>query len=285
MFDIWNNHISIVEDIYEKENYQIKQNSTCHNNTCYIFFSSNNIWYPNTEEAFMQSFYKGDYYEWQRFLELPAEKIVYVRDIYKSWYVTGINRKLNSIDSVIDFLKRKTSGMRVITVGSSAGGYMAALAAALLNAEYCICFSAQFDLTVDGALGVNPFLKKYVNDKERSQYYNIVDIIKKSKIDIFYFMPAFSVTDKQQMKKVADIKNVQILKIASHRHGVPLLTGNLDYLLRQDKNFFISLFDLKKEQIVGIIPMSVKLSGVLGTCICIKNDFIKKTKRYLRRYR
>lgn len=283
MFDIWNNHINIAEETYNKENYQIKVNSDYRDNVCYIFFSSNKIWYPNAEESFRKSFIDNDYYEWKKFLELPAQKIIYVRDIYKSWYVTGINQSMNSIDAVIDFLKKQTVGMRIVTVGSSAGGYMAALTAALLSAEYCICFSAQFDLTVDGALGVNPFLKKYSRDKNRSQYYNIVDIIKKSQSDIFYFMPAFSDSDKEQMERVLDIKNVHILKIASHRHGVPLLTGNLDNLLQLDRDSLISLFDSEKGQIVEILSISIKLSGILGTCKCIKNDLIKMAKKYIRR--
>ena len=282
MFDIWNNHINIAEEIYNKENYYIKI-SGHQNNICYVFFSSNNIWYPNTEEAFRKSFIENDYYEWEKNFRLPAKKCIYVRDIYKSWYVTGINRKLNSIDAVIEFLKEQTIGMRVSTVGSSAGGYMAALTAALLKAEYCICFSAQFDLKVDGALGVNPFLKKYNDDKKKSQYYNIVEKIKKSKSDIFYLMPAFSASDKEQMEKVSTIKNVHILKIASHRHGVPLLTGNLEHLLQMNRDELSSFFDSEKGKIVGILSASIKLAGILGTCKCIKNEIIKMIKKYIRR--
>lgn len=283
MFDIWNNHIDMVEETYSRENYYLKVNSDCRNNICYIFFSSNNIWYPNTEESFKKSFIDNDYYEWRRFSELPVKKIIYVRDIYKSWYVTGVNKRMNSVDDVIEFLKKQTVGMKIVTIGSSAGGYMAALTAALLAAEYCICFSAQFDLKVDGALGVNPFLKKYCRDKNRSRYYNIVEIIKKSEADIFYLMPAFSAPDKAQMEKVLDIKNVHILKIASRRHGVPLFTGNLEYLLKSDKDSLISLFDSEKGVVVGMLSISIRLSGILGTYKCIKNDLIKMIKKCIRR--
>lgn len=283
MFDIWNDYVDIAETIYDKENYQIKVNRNCHNRVCYVFFSSNFIWFPNTEEAFIRSFVDNDYYEWRNFERLPAEKIIFVRDIFKSWYVTGINSRLNSIDAVVEFLERETAGMKVITVGSSAGGYMAALTAARLKAEYSICFSAQFDLMVDEALGVNPFLKKYLQDADRSRYYTIVDIIQESKVDIFYFMPAYSDYDLDQMSRVDKLANVHILKIASRHHGVPLLTGNLDNLLRMDKEGHIRLHAENKNRIVGIISMSIRLSGVWGTCVCIRKEILKMMKRYFGR--
>lgn len=215
--------------------------------------------------------------------DIFAEKIIYVRDIFKSWYVTGISEELNSIDALIEFLREQTTGMRVFTVGSSAGGYMASVVAALLNAEYSICFSAQFDLAVDGALETNPFIKKYSQDGSRNQYYNTTDLLRKSKTDIFYLTPAFSEDDNEQMNRVADIRNVHILKIASKRHGVPLLRGNLLKLLQMDKDSLIDLFDSKKDQIVGILPISMKLSGFWGTCCCIKNEFVRIISRYIRR--
>lgn len=283
MFDIWSNKVDIAEEIYKKENYKIKINNKCHTNTCYIFFSSNNIWYPNTEDAFKRSFVDNDYYEWMRFTDLPAEKVVYIRDIYKSWYVSGINKELNSIDAVIAFLRKQTAGMKVVTVGSSAGGYMASLTAALLNAECCVCFSAQFDLTVEGALGANPLLKKYSKDDNRNQYYNIINIIRNSKTHIFYFVPAYSEYDKEQMNKVADIENVHMLKIASHHHGVPLFSGNLGQLLQMDKDSLVSLFESYEYRVVGMLPMSIKLSGIVGTCNCIKYELIKTVRKYIRR--
>lgn len=283
MFDIWNDHVDIAEKVYQKENYIIKANYDCHNGVCYIFFSSNNIWFPNTEESFRRSFIDNDYYEWRNFGKLPAEKFIFVRDIYKSWYVTGINSRLDSVDTVIDFLRKETIGMRVITVGSSAGGYMAALMAACLNAEYSICFSGYFDLTVKGALGVNPFLKKFRQDPNKNRYYQISDIIKNSRIDIFYILPAYSDLDLEQLSRVTEIDNVHIIKIASHHHGVPLLTGNLDKLLRMSKEDLMYLFAENRNRIVGVISMSVRLSGIMGTCSCVQKDVCKVLKKFMRR--
>lgn len=283
MYDIWNNNFIVVEKIYNHGNYHIVTNANIKNKVCYIFFSSNNIWFPNTEEAFRHSFIENNYYEWMNYSSLPAEKIIYVRDIYKSWYVTGINSKLNSVDSVIDFLKEQTINMKVITVGSSAGGYMASLVAALLNAKYCICFSAQFDLITDGVLGSNPFLKKYLKDKERSKYYNIIDIIKNSETCIFYIMPAYSETDITQSNKVKEIPNIKTMKISSRRHGVPMFTGNLNNLLSMNITRLNAFFDTKQGKVMGMISISIELTGLIGTINCIKKEIIKIAKKYIRK--
>lgn len=282
MFDIWNQHNELAEKIYNETNYCIVEHFDQQNKMCFVFFSSNNIWFPNTEEAFMRSFVENDYYEWKKYSDLPVEKIIYVRDIYKSWYVTGINQRLDSVDKVIEFLEKETEGMDIVTVGSSAGGYMAALTASLLRARYCICFSPQFDLTVSGALGVNPFLKKYIQDTKRQQYYKITDIIRNSETEIFYFMPAYAKSDLEQLRKVKDVQNIKILRIASRHHGVPILKGNISTLLSLNQDELNELFDSKSEKIVGKCELSVELCGVSKTLLHMKNEIISQVRNKLR---
>lgn len=283
MYDIWNRKYKDVETIYSGQNYRIVINNTCDNGTCYIFFSSNNIWFPNTEESFNRSFIDNDYYEWTHFLNLSAEKIILIRDIYKSWYVTGVNKQENSVEKVIEFLKKQTCNMRVITVGSSAGGYMAALTASLINADRCICFSAQFNLTTGNIIEKNPFLLKFKNDPNRSKYYNITDLIANSKTCIFYIMPAYSKEDVLQMKNVENISNIKILQIFSYHHGVPILTGNLDKLLSMNKKDLERFFDSKKGKIIGMIRASVELCGISSTLSSIVYEVKKVCKKIVRR--
>ena len=283
MFDIWSKEIDIAKNVYERDNYTIKLNPDCRNGICYIFFSSNNIWFPNTEEAFRRSFVDNDYYEWYKFDKLSAEKFIFVRDIYKSWYVSGINSRINSIDALLSLLKQETQGMKIITVGSSAGGYMAALAAVCLDADYSISFSPQFDLSVKGVLGVNPLLKKYQYIFERSRYYQIGDIIKNSETDIFYFMPVYCKQDLEQLEKVAEFDNVHIIKIASKHHGIPLFTGNLYDLLCLDKKELKCLFTEYNNKIIDMISISIRLSGMRGTFIAVYKDLLKLIKKKIRR--
>lgn len=58
----------------------------------------------------------------------------YIRDIWLSWYVVGINAKYNTIDALIRKMREETEGMQVITVGVSSGGFIAAILASSLKA-------------------------------------------------------------------------------------------------------------------------------------------------------
>ena len=53
--------------------------------------------------------------------------MIFVRDMWKQWYINGINQKIDSVEKVIEFLRTETENMRVTTVGNSSGGYMATL--------------------------------------------------------------------------------------------------------------------------------------------------------------
>ena len=75
-----------------------------------------------------------------------AEEIIFVRDIYKIWCINGINVKVDSQDKLAKFLKQIVGNREVITVGSSAGGYMAILFGTLLNASSIYALSPQVNL-------------------------------------------------------------------------------------------------------------------------------------------
>ena len=62
------------------------------------------------------------------------DKWRFVRDVYKQWYLKGVNAEIDSIEKLYEFLKAETEGYQIVTVGSSAGGYAAVLFGYLLNA-------------------------------------------------------------------------------------------------------------------------------------------------------
>lgn len=98
------------------------------NKKCFIFCSSNGLYFPNTEGCFFDEICMKDRYEWESVALkiLPyVEKIILLRDVRKSYYVTGINEKINSIDLLINDMREETEGYDIFTVGSSAGGYLA----------------------------------------------------------------------------------------------------------------------------------------------------------------
>jgi hypothetical protein len=104
-----------INKIYNKNNYKIIRKSTNHNK-CYIFFSSNGIYYPNTNKIFDYNIIKKNRFEWEEIAKdiKIADKLIYVRDIYKSWYHFGINNKISTIDKLVLFLKKETKNIKNI---------------------------------------------------------------------------------------------------------------------------------------------------------------------------
>lgn len=142
----------------EQDNYKILYNSLGEKDECIIFFSSNNIYYPNTQDQLEDTIEKNKF-EWENIAKSKSiltkyGKMIFVRDMWKQWYINGINQKIDSVEKVIEFLRTETENMRVTTVGNSSGGYMATLVAQKLNAKMAYCVSGQFDIAIK--LAVNP---------------------------------------------------------------------------------------------------------------------------------
>lgn len=271
-FDIWDSHNEVVLQAYQGDNYQCFDTGV-ESDICYILFSSNGLYYPNTREVFEEQIMKKDRYEWKWVVQnsqIPkrAAKIIYVRDIYKEWYSRGINSKINSIEKTLEFLKKLTEGYRVITVGSSAGGYMAVLSAIKLNAEYCINFSGQYRIADD--LG-NPF-------------YNLTDMLDNYRGKIFYFVPAHCDNDKEQYCLVEKKECIKIFFFNESKHASTMLIGNMSYIISMTEKNLLQLHRKysgekinKIEFLLHTVPLH-KISGILfGE---IRGFFIRKSGKH-----
>lgn len=114
----------------------------------YIFFSSHGLYFPTTIDEFQKQVVQGDKYEWVNIskneqLREKASKFIFIRDIYKNWCLHGINSRCNSLHDLATLLTKYTEGKNIITVGSSAGGYMAIALGCMLNAKTIFAFSPQ----------------------------------------------------------------------------------------------------------------------------------------------
>ena len=91
MFDIWNREEPLASEQYRKPNYCTREHGV-KDGWCVIYCSSNDIWYPNEEDAFRRSFVEGDYYEWKNVGCDRAAKEIFVRDIFvvKAWNTPSI---------------------------------------------------------------------------------------------------------------------------------------------------------------------------------------------------
>jgi hypothetical protein len=214
------------------ENYKIIE-TTIKNGKCIVFFSGNGLYFPNTY-AELQKTISSDRYEWEKLYSKHYEKIIFIRDVYKQWYVEGISDVINSIDKLNLFLDKEIEGFSSTFIGSSAGGYAAVLLGDLCNADLIISLSGQFDL-IDEKKRQKANQILYKSKDER--YLKLDDL--KSK-NIVYFYPRYSTYDEPQFKFIRKNKNITIIQMKSSFHGVPFYP----YALKKVLN--LNLADFKK---------------------------------------
>lgn len=212
----------IVNKAYqEQNNFLIEFSDKGDKEWCAIYFCSNDIYYPNTEDIFRKRILEKNFFEWYHSRINKAYKHIFIRDIFKQWYLNGINKDLNSPQKLIDFLKKETEGYKVITIGSSAGGYAAILYGSFINTQYTFAFNPQFELQSlikRSSEAINPLLFR-IRD-ERKQYFDITKFTEKQ-IKIFYFYSNVSKWDVEQNNHLAQ-ETPTLYRISFHtkHHGI-----------------------------------------------------------------
>lgn len=271
----------IVGQYYEQhDNYKIEYAENVPKIYCVIYFSSNDIYYPNTETAFREQLMKHDKFEWYRTRIRKGYKHIFVRDIRKQWHISGINSKINSPWKLLDFLKEETAGYRVITLGSSAGGFAAVLFGQLLQAEKIISFNGNFELLSKletSTEDICPLLFRHRHDPELIKWYDTRNFITNPET-IYYFQSIFS---EQDIYKYNQVKHIPIHRIqfkTSH-HGIPFLKTNLPVVLNWEEDELIQY----SEKINAPIWFSMRTIGLVKTIKSLyaiaKSTAIKKYKR------
>jgi len=283
MFDIWNEEDPLVRQQYEKNNYLIVDNDEPGAKPyCVIYFSSNGLYFPNTEETFVR-FAKDDRFEWRKHHFANVRREIYVRDIFKQWYVRGINSRINTMDELISWLAQNIpKGCDTITVGNSAGGYMAVLAACKLNARYAYDFSGQF--SIEDALGgdesKNALLKKYIaRENGLNKYLDISEYVKNAPdLDVFYFYPAKCDDDIKQAALVKDCGNVYAFRFESKVHGETMYNFNLDDVFAINPEQLTGLSDRLAGKVISRIGFSIYVRGISKTAWQLALKAIKKKR-------
>lgn len=271
------------EKAYSLDNYYV-QDVGSKKGLCVIYFSSSAIYYPNTNEELEKRIVKEDYYEWKNNLIREADRNIFVRDICKQFYIYGISEKYSTIDQVIDLLKELTKGYEVITVGSSAGGYMAALVGALLGARCVYCFSAFFSLNnVDQEVWY--LLNREKDNPLYNKYYEIYDYIKWAKCThFFYVFPGLSEdkinNDSIQCGFVDDLDNVHVFKMKEKEHGICMYP----YVLKEYLNLnYEKLIEISRREHGSLISKFIFSIYIVGIGRSIRKFIVYKIKGLLKK--
>lgn len=202
-----------------------------------VYFSSNYIYFPNKEETFQKAIIEKNRFEWYNLRHPKANRHLFIRDIYKQWYLHGINYQLNSIEKLTDFIKSTIGAHKSYFIGSSAGGYMAVLAGSLLNVDRIYAFNNQFfltDLLTNSSVAVDPIIFREQHNPQIKQYFHIKKYIKNPNT-IYYFHSNKSQWDIDQYKEVKDI-GMHVININTKVHGIPILKNNLVPLFAMDED-------------------------------------------------
>lgn len=252
---------------FDAENYCIEYNTSaaCDSNLCVIYFSSNEIYYPNTLKSFEYSIIERDKYEWKKNRLSNAGKHVFIRDIRKQWYIGGINSKLDTPSKLAEFLKKETAGYTVYCIGSSAGGFAAILFGSLLQVNRVYAFNSQLNLGVTMKSSnplVDPILFEKVNDAVSKSYFDLSTFITDG-VDYYYFQSCHSKMDVVQYQSISPQvkKHIKIIRFKTSNHGFPFLRINLPYILSFDKNSLDALVN----KTFNLIRFSIRLIGIIAT--------------------
>ena len=218
-FDPWSTDNKMLGKVYQQDNFEYVDTGV-ESEWCYILFSSNGLYYPDTQEVFEEQIVRKNRFEWKwvvRNSKIPqrAARIIYVRDIHKIWYTYGISAKVDTIDKTLELLKCLTEKYKVVTVGSSAGGYMAVLTAIKLQAQYCLNFSGQYR----------------IDEELKNPYTDISGMLDEYWGTVFYFAPAYCQSDIEQYRLVEKKDCVRLFLFRDDRHASTMLTGNIPYII------------------------------------------------------
>lgn len=256
-----------VKEAFLLDNYSVEYNDnvSSEENLCVIYFSSNEIYYPNTSAAFNHSIIQRDKYEWKRNRFPKAKKHIFLRDLHKQWYLSGINTRLDNPQKIFEFLKKETVGYRTITIGSSAGGYAAILFGSMLNCYRIYAFNAQLNLKVimkNSNAATDPVLFEKATDPNYDKYFDLSNFIIQT-TENYYFQSCKSRMDVEQYQAISKSaqNNLNIVCFKTSNHGFPFLRNNLPYVLALNSKELEGYKDKKNHPVF----FSIRLIGIIPT--------------------
>jgi len=211
---------------------------------CFVFFSGNGLYFPNTKEEFERRILREDRYEWIGLCPPPStfRKAIFLRDVRKTWYVDGISARLDSIEKVVELLRVETAGFsEVVCVGNSAGGFAAALFGREIGAHAIYSFSGYFDLSSEVGDPANPGLAAAALDVRKQPWLSLgTRSVAPSAGPILHFAPVGSCIDRRQLRAGRSVPATHSFRLALNTHGQALenafypsvLTGGPERILR-----------------------------------------------------
>jgi hypothetical protein len=269
----------IVKNIFQKqENYLIEYSEESPKEYCIIYFSSNDIYYPNSEHAFQEQLINKNPYEWYKTRINFGYKHIFLRDIQKQWYIGGVNSTLNTPEKLLSFLKKETEGYKIITIGSSAGGFASVIYGQLLVADRIFTFNGNFELSSKLKISnerICPLLFRNQENEEIRKWFDTRNIISNPST-IFYFHSTKSTTDIPQYAHVKDL-SINCIQFKTSNHGVPFLKTNLSLVINSKASALLQLTG----KVLNPLVFSLRNVGLIQTILALKSIFLFGMKKVM----
>lgn len=192
-------------------------------------------------------------------------------NVYKSWYILGINKEINSLKSLVERLRELTADCKeIITVGNSAGGYAACYVGILLSAKRIYNFCGQFSLNDE--IKQNTILTKHISN----EFVDISVLANSSEINMIYFYSGKCKADIKQMDLLEKRKEIISLKFNSKIHGRTVYSINMPKLLAMNDDEILLLYEHYKGKMISPFVFSLRISGIKDTATYLAHMMKKK---------
>ena len=251
---------------------------------CYIFFTSHGLFFPTTLFEFQHEVVEKNKFEWvnigsEKRIQEKAAKYIFVRDIYKNFCIEGISAVCNSHYKVAEKLKTLTKGYKVVTVGSSAGGFMAVLFGCLLNAEAIYAFSPQISLEIYNKYHPIKYFEKY---RTTQPFMDLKQLVNEYRGNMYFFYANACDEDIAQYEYIEEFEKVRFFSINGKVHGAPLYGISIREILCMPYLELDNLFYKYKNKRISPARFLLTTNGFIEGMPYICGRAIKKSIRKIR---
>lgn len=284
------NYLQIDKELVKLINLAYKNNNwltrgSQKNQKVFVFSSSNGLYFPNTSKQFNDTILVNDTYEWQNISKGFEEfnKLLFLRDVHKQWYLNGINSEVNSIEKIVELVKNLVNDKTLITVGTSSGGFLSTILGLSIESEMVFSFSGQFQLS--STASIDPNNNTLLQANLDSKYFDLSFLLKKNcDTCLFYFVGAHSKTDLPDITFAKRFSKVKMFIFDTDVHGVPFPPFVLKYLLKKNKHEILKLHQYFVGSVISPIFFSFKVCGLLTFTLEYIRYIFNRTKGRIRKF-
>lgn len=277
----FNTDAEIVKSVYNNsDNYIIQYDDTyADQKTCAVYFSSNGLYFPSTEDVFRTQIIERNAFEFYG-TRIKVWKHILVRDIFKEWYIDGINSQINSFDKLILWIKSQTEGLDTYMVGISSGAFAAIIIGSLTNAKRVLAFNPQFELRTFETYLTQEALDHKIQPKDcpcKSGYWSAAPYITPS-TNIYYFYSNRSQVDIKQNEEIKGIDCIHRIEFKASHHGIPFLKVALAKVINMSDSELDKLTTRQHNPILFSIKVAGLFKSIRGAYKQVYKKYFGKTR-------